>query len=37
MASKKITIENLGKEINKIFDEYVGNIESNLSEITQNV
>ncbi len=37
MASKKITIENLGKEINKIFDEYVGNIESNLSEITQKV
>lgn len=37
MASRKITLENLGKEINKIFEEYKGDVESNLDEITKKV
>lgn len=37
MASKKVTLENLGKEINKIFEEYQEDIESNLDEITKKV
>lgn len=37
MASKKITLENLGKEIDKIFEEYKGDVESNLDEITKKV
>lgn len=37
MASKKVSLENLGKEIDKIFEEYKGDIESNLDEITKKV
>lgn len=37
MASKKISLENLGTEINKIFEEYKGDVESNLDEITKKV
>lgn len=37
MASKKVSLENLGKEIEKIFEEYKGDIESNLDEITKKV
>lgn len=37
MASKKVSLENLGTEINKIFEEYKGDIESNLDEITKKV
>lgn len=37
MASKKISLENLGTEINKIFEEYKGDVESSLDEITKKV
>lgn len=37
MASKKVTLENLGKEIDKILEEYSGDIESNLDEITKKI
>lgn len=37
MASKKVSLENLGKEIGKILEEYSGDIESNLDAITKKV
>lgn len=37
MASKKVTIDNLGKEIDKILEEYAGDVEGNLDEITKKV
>lgn len=37
MANKKVTLDTLGEELNKILDEYAGDIESNLDEITKKV
>lgn len=37
MANKKVTLDTLGEELNKILDEYAGDIESNLDEITKRV
>lgn len=35
--AKKVTLENLGDEIQKILDEYAGDIESNLDLITKKI
>lgn len=37
MASRKVTIDNLGSEIKKILDEYAGNVDENVDEITKKV
>lgn len=37
MASRKVTIDNLGSEISKILDEYAGNVDENVDEITKKV
>lgn len=37
MASKKVTIENLGSEIAKILDEYAENVDENIGEITKEI
>lgn len=37
MASRKVTIENLGSEISKILDEYAGNVDENVDEITKKI
>ena len=37
MANKKVTLDTLEEELNKILDEYAGDIESNLDEITKRV
>lgn len=37
MASRKVTIDNLGSEISKILDEYAGNVDENVDEITKKI
>lgn len=37
MASRKVTTDNLGSEIKKILDEYAGNVDENVNEITKKV
>ena len=37
MARKKVTLDNLGSEIEKILAEYEGEVQENLDEITKKI
>ena len=37
MARRKITVDNLGDEIGKILEEYAGDVDKNLDEVTKKI